>query len=394
MKFAKPEHSKTSVRKAGKLISTIDYTKSLIEYIDASLIFSNWRASHAYPMQSMLIYFRNKAFEVDANSITVQRLKRTPSIISKLNREEGMKLDRMEDIAGCRIVASTLNHAYKIKEKILAGRTRNILYRERDYIQTPKASGYRGIHLIYKYNGSKKEYQGIALELQIRSKLQHAWATTVEVVGTFTGEALKASRGNEDWLEFFKLASEAFANTESQDIKQYDYESLKTVEKKLNVRTKLKAFSISTQHLGKDIANTYKFYILVLNTIERRVTIKKFKQQELQTATDTYTALEKEHVEDPHIDVVLVSASSLQGLKKAYPNYFADTSEFIKTLEKILSKEKSAPSGITVRGLSVRGLSVKGLSVKGLASNDTSDNNQNIEHEIKLISSDQEEQEK
>ena len=54
-------------------------------------------------MQSMLGYFRKKAFEVDINSIIVQRLKRTPSILEKLRREGGMKLDRIEDIAGCRI---------------------------------------------------------------------------------------------------------------------------------------------------------------------------------------------------------------------------------------------------------------------------------------------------
>lgn len=385
MKFAKPDHSKTSVRKAGILLSSVDYMKSIFEYLDALAIFSNWRASHAYPMQSMLIYFRSKAFEIDENAIVVQRLKRTPSIISKLKREDGMKLDRMEDIAGCRIVVNTLENAYKVREKILTGRTRNIIYRERDYISTPKSSGYRGIHLIYKYNGSKKEYQGIALELQIRSKLQHAWATTVEVVGTFTGEALKASKGDAEWLEFFTLASEAFADTEKHERKNYDHDKLQRIEKNLNVRTKLKAFSISTQHLEKDTANTYKFYILVLDTEKRSVSIKKFKQQELQTASDTYTELEKEHSENLYIDVVLVSASSLQGLKKAYPNYFADTTEFIRTLEKILNRGKNENSGISARGLTARGLTARGLTATSLTNS-----SEKPESEIKLLSSDKE----
>jgi hypothetical protein len=384
MKFVKPEFSKTQIRNAGKLISKTDYTKGLDEYLDVLTIFSNWRASHAYPMQSMLIYFRNKAFEIDENAVIAQRLKRTPSIISKLIRESGMKLDRMEDIAGCRIVATSLENAYRIKEKILTGRTRNIIYRERDYITNPKSSGYRGIHLIYKYNGSKGEYNGIALELQIRSKLQHAWATTVEVVGTFTGEALKASKGNDEWLEFFKLVSTPFANTESHTKVNYDHKELIRLEQSLNVRTKLKAFSISTQHLEKDTANSYKLYILILDTINRSISVKKFTQQEIQIATETYSNLEKDYQESSHIDVVLVSASSIQGLKKAYPNYFADTSEFIKTLEKILNKEKCDSNGITARGLTATGLTATGLTARAITSG-KSDNDPKTEQEIKLI---------
>ncbi len=39
--------------------------------------------------------------------------------------------------------------------------------------------------------------------MQIRTAVQHSWATAVEVVGAFTAQSLKSSQGNEKWLDFF-----------------------------------------------------------------------------------------------------------------------------------------------------------------------------------------------
>ncbi len=52
------------------------------------------------------------------------------------------------------------------------------------------------------------------IEVQLRTRLQHNWATAVETVGIFTGEALKSSQGNEDWQDFFRLVSTWFAHKE------------------------------------------------------------------------------------------------------------------------------------------------------------------------------------
>ena len=78
------------------------------------------------------------------------------------------------------------------------------LHTSRDYIQHPKPSGYRSIHLVYKYkNPISPEYNGLFVELQIRTRLQLAWATAVETMGTYLGHALKSSEGPERWLDFF-----------------------------------------------------------------------------------------------------------------------------------------------------------------------------------------------
>jgi ppGpp synthetase/RelA/SpoT-type nucleotidyltranferase len=208
------EFSKKAVRRAGDYLISDEF--DLDTYFDSYEVLDNWRSSHEYPIQSMLGYFRKKSFEIDSEAVVVRRLKRTPSILAKLKREDGMKLDRMEDIGGCRVVVSTKAKVYEVRDAIVDGRTRNILRRQRDYIKEPKKSGYRGIHLVYRYNGAKRQYSAHSVELQIRSKVQHSWATAVEVVGTFTRQGLKASQGHDAWLNFFKLACIAFEDIENK----------------------------------------------------------------------------------------------------------------------------------------------------------------------------------
>ena len=70
--------------------------------------------------------------------------------------------------------------------------------------------------LIYKYkNNQHPQYDGLRLELQIRTKLQHIWATAVETMGTFLGQALKSRQGDKAWIDFFAETSSAFALMEN-----------------------------------------------------------------------------------------------------------------------------------------------------------------------------------
>ena len=49
-----------------------------------------------------------------------------------------------------------------------------------------------------------------------------------------------------------------------------------------------------------------------------------------------YEKLEIQHRNDKNIDVALVSSKSIDELKQAYPNYFADTEFFIENLNSFL----------------------------------------------------------
>lgn len=72
---------------------------------------------------------------------------------------------------------------------------------------------------IYRYYSDvNKAYNGLKIEMQLRTKLQHAWATAVETVGTFIRQALKSSQGEEEWLRFFAFMGTVIALREKQSL--------------------------------------------------------------------------------------------------------------------------------------------------------------------------------
>ena len=328
--------SKNQIKKATKKL--IENHLSLEEKIECLKILTDFRSSHSYPMQSMNTYFRKKTFEVDKKAVVVQRLKRIPSILAKLKRFPNMQVSTMGDIGGIRIITNDFKKIEKIKDQIINGRTRNPLIGQKDYINEPKDSGYRGIHLMYSYQGSQKIYQNFRIELQIRSQIQHAWATAVEVVGTFQRQNLKASQGEKAWLDFFKLVSFAFANIETkQPMAKTLQEQLKATIDDLNVFTILQSFSITVRHSNQ----RQGFYLLQLHIEEETISVRHFNHSLLLDAYAEYRRIEQEISEDTTQDVVLVSAQSLSELKKAYPNYFADTHIFLNKLKEVINYAKN-----------------------------------------------------
>jgi hypothetical protein len=341
MKWIEPKYSKRKVRKAGKTLceGQSSEQKSLRE---AFVVLLNWRAAHAYPMHCLLMLLRRKAVATDKNAIVVQRLKRLPSIRHKLIRFGDMSLDRMQDIAGCRAVVKNVVLAEKLRNRLTQSQTRHTLLREYDYIKNPKDSGYRGIHLVYGYGGTKPAFKNLSVEVQIRSKIQHSWATAVEVVDTFTKQSLKTSQGQEDWTKFFQVVSSGFSMLEKRpalcncrSLAEMKKE-VSRLSKQLHVREALKAFAVSTRYLSdKKHIKSSDFIMLALDTEKARIQIWSYKQSQLDVAAKDYLSKEREFQGDETKNVVLVATSSIRNLRQAYPNYFADTDDFILNLNKI-----------------------------------------------------------
>ena len=54
-----------------------------------------------------------------------------------------------------------------------SGAFKHELCDEDDYIRSPKKSGYRGFHLIYRFHSDRTEtYNGLKIEMQFRSPLR------------------------------------------------------------------------------------------------------------------------------------------------------------------------------------------------------------------------------
>ena len=188
-----PSFTKGAVDRAGALLAQNPPDPLLIG--QALDVIDNWRSSHSFPLNTFQVRLRDRSAVVCGRPIVAQRLKRTPSIVQKLRRFPTMKLSQMQDIGGARTVLPTINDIYRLRDLLFPGRTRHRLANEKDYVTEPKPSGYRGVHLVYRYHSDRSEvYNGLLVELQLRSRLQHAWATAVETVGTFVGQALNRGR--------------------------------------------------------------------------------------------------------------------------------------------------------------------------------------------------------
>ena len=328
-----PIYSKRQINNAGKTLSNPDISDS--ERTEALSILNNWRASHAYPLQ--VIY--NNLRCNNPNAIVVQRLKRLDSIVNKIQRFPNMQLYKMQDLGGCRVIVDTIDDVYRTVNKYQKSRIRHKLKRNYDYINEPKTSGYRCYHMVYQYHSDKNEkYNNMLIEIQVRTKLQHIWATAVEMMGIYTKSNLKASQGDEDTLRFFTLISSLFAIEEgtpicpntSSDVNIL-LQEINELDRKNHIIDILSALNVSIYNVNqKD--NKSDYYILILNYKEKYVRINSFSKSKIGIATKLYDMLERNATDDENI--VLVSATSFNALKNAYPNYFVDIHTFIETLNK------------------------------------------------------------
>ena len=340
--------SKKQVQKAGKSLAKNAQGQ---EFIDSMAILSQWRSLHTYPINTFQALLRKRVNKLAFKSpIIAQRLKRTPSIIAKLQRFPHMDLSRMQDIGGLRVVLGSVDDVYKLHQALINGRHQHKpLLPPNDYIATPKDDGYRSLHQVFKYHSQDNpQLNGLFIELQIRTKKQHAWATAVETLGILEKSSFKTGQGTDEFKRFFKLASALFAYDEKQPILNelagVDIHSiakeLTDIEQQLQIFSKLQGLIITTKHIDSSNDNG-EYYLMELDSDKGAVNLLAFKQSQLALAETVYKMREIETKDTPHIEVVLISAGNLKQVKKAYPNYFLDTQDFIKSLTKICDKLKN-----------------------------------------------------
>ena len=260
-----------------------------------------------------------------------------------------MKLARMQDIAGVRGIVSRMNHLRDAQAQYQEeGRLEHQLVGLDDYILSPKPDGYRSLHLVFKYrNLSNPAFDGMQVELQLRTKLQHAWATAVETMGTFVGQALKSRQGESHWLRFFELTSSAFAHVEEcprvPAWAGLNFEetclAVRQAELQLGVLDKLEGFSVAVSGISdhSTFPRKYFYHVVVLDSLDRKVTMIPFSEREFEQAVAEYDQIERRVIAGERIDVFLVSAGPVKSLKKAYPNFFLDTGLFVREVRKLIA---------------------------------------------------------
>jgi hypothetical protein len=320
-------------------------------------VVDNWRSCHGYPLQIIKMTLLNRARKIDPNALIAQRLKRRPSIEIKLRDNPNMKLSQMHDLAGCRAVMSDVTQVQTLIAKYEEFHAKSPKGRsdwdgsdDFDYIARPKPDGYRSVHLVFRFQSEsddRRVYNGQRVEIQIRSKLQHVWATAVEMAQLFTGQALKSKvkNANDDWLRFFSLTSSVFALREkcapvpgTPETREKIAAELREILIRTDIMHQLSGWNDTVHLLEVNRDPGSHFYLLTLDPETRTLNVQQFAKDQAVEAQTAYDNAEKDTENKPNTQVVLVSVDNFDALPKAYPNYYVDTKDFIAAVEKEIKK--------------------------------------------------------
>ncbi|HCN75751.1 MAG TPA: (p)ppGpp synthetase [Verrucomicrobiales bacterium] len=352
------KYSNKQITKAGETLIKDPQGEDLNAVMD---VLSYWRLCHERPLNLAWQELQQVVLRHDKDAIFAKRLKRYASIYKKLKRIDNMTLRNMQDIGGCRAIVGNekkLLRCVRDLKKLEAFKTEAGRYRAKDYLKHPKDSGYRSFHLVGRFPNERGEMRNI--EIQLRTRFQHYWATALEIVDLFTGQALKSNQGDPEWTAFFRGVSDLFAVMD--DIFGFqqmpDLEKVETFAqrvhrnpdlliscaqvqerfKTLRIGKKFEAYANSIKVIDNQIGNSPKsgYILLVIDTQLKQINSQIFAKDALSEAAVRYATFEKEAATKPDLVVALVSAASVGGIREAYPNFFADSTMFMMLLHMIM----------------------------------------------------------
>lgn len=168
--------SKTEIDHLGGRLRAEDYSEHDLRMLD------RFRRSYA------------SAYEYTVNAIrkglrlapTGRPAKSTHAIRDKLHRST-MRLSQMQDIAGCRVVVEDRRQQDALVVELTKLFPESIVVDRREQ----PSHGYRAVHVVVLGGGR-------AVEVQVRTEPQHAWAEYAEKLADTIDPALKYGGGPDD----------------------------------------------------------------------------------------------------------------------------------------------------------------------------------------------------
>lgn len=354
--------TKTQVKKVGERIAK-----------DCQLdsdwaIFEEWRSYHVDFMNALQISLRRRIKNHGGSKIYLaQRLKRKNTIIDKLKTGRAKDLSTMHDLAGFRLIFKDIHELNDFRKKLqLASFKRKNISNKYDYIKSPKNTGYRGIHDVYTYNDngkskSKEFYKDLSIEIQYRTKVQHAWATAVELYDLISDSKIKFEKSANEKTQkverFFILASEYLArkkeNHNGCEKKLSDEEILKELNSldeelqiisTLNLLNESKTPEIPSKDKNKEhVVLRWHKKLTVLDQVLKVLSearsggqVDRFKTTTVTCFSTENEALEyvrKLEADFPEDNVVYVSGKKPADIKVAFTNYYSDSEHFVQLLK-------------------------------------------------------------
>lgn len=329
------KYSKKKVQKAGENIRKNQGCQE-----EAIEIIQQYRAAHIYPLTIIKNLVWKHANKVCESAVIARRLKRLPTIIDKLRRKtldgitpNSISVTRMSDIGGCRVIVENRNELLMLNDSLDRSRTTHKTKRVRNYIERPRDTGYRGIHRIYScYDKDETHtWKGFDIEVQLRTKLQHLWATTIEIVDLCERRSLKTNpfEDNPSWISFFRYMSEFIANEEgfvklTTSEKNLYKSKLIQLDNKLNAIEKLRSFNFLFSDKTLNFSNKKKGFLIIMLK-GKTIFYQMFSSTKRDLALEVYSQIEK----DEEANGLLIAMDDMKKVAYAYPNYLIDTLGFI-----------------------------------------------------------------
>ena len=326
-----------------------EQTKEAIDFVQ------RWRARYAPATRQCFQTLLECCKGVDGAIITY-RLKRVSSIVQKIQRpNHNHLLNTLDDIGGCRVITKSIKDLRLIQKRIedkIAG-TSSEITKTKDYIDSPKSSGYRSCHLLTKQGSCERKYR---VEIQLRTQLQHYWATALEVIDEIEGREIKTTNtdvllGDADTrtrLYYNQLTSSLIAGIEESPTvpgtpKNIDdlVSEIETLPLSSEIISRLSrvyddVLRLDEKHCAPEDACVF---ILQFLKDEQNLIVHSYANNQMDESLSEYSRLEDEVSENnkngliaPNQNIVLVHVNDPEQLKVAYPNYSANIKEYLKLI--------------------------------------------------------------
>lgn len=337
--FVRKEFSKRQIREAGKaLAAPIEVSDEAVQMFR---IAHNFRMAHAFP----LVIERQRLARISGSDAdTSGRIKRMASIRKKLSKTT-IHLDQMQDVAGVRCILPDIAAVERVVAKYRENYSGQIKAPV-DYIAQPKNTGYRSVHIVKTYDGTRAEFVGMKVEIQVRTRLQHVWAAAQETIGILTANDLKGGQGDGRWQRLMALVSAFISQVEGQPVGEHVPTSwpqrraeLRELEAELGALKLLRAVKALRPYAESKVSRG-GFFMLSLDADRSTIDV---------TPMDPYGQDSKRYLEardrGERVQTLVVAVDDLEALTRTYPSYFLDVTEFVEILEQALLGTPPRPPG-------------------------------------------------
>ncbi len=342
--------SKSKIDKAGLALAKAKY-KDELDYIDLEDAFDEYRKAHLQPLSETTLELQQLLTNYGAPYYIAQRLKRKPQIVRKLKRLS-VRLTQLQDIGGCRIIVHRNSDVDKLfKYLVDSVGAQNVFTIDRTTDCRDKGrddTGYRALHVILKRSG-------VFLELQIRSRIQHYWAESIERTSVIYGYHLKESEGSAQVIQYFKTLSDVFfeieAGREASVAQRLRIDSLRSVcEEIIRESDRHKVFD---SFVNEDIILTLteketrnpaglNNWILVFDWNAGAFVSWDIVSRNPSDAVETYIEYERMFPVESGYEVVLVGSSEVATVRQTHSHYFG-----IESYDNILENLDTSIVGFT-----------------------------------------------